>query len=349
MFLETEDHVESFEFFLDPAEAFLSAGSQSLPWVVEGVIPSRELAVLYGESGSMKSFVALDLAMAIATGKPWHGKAVEKSLVVLISPEGRRGFPLRLQGSLEGVGLTAPPPNFQASDQRVRLNNGEVIASVLRTVEEARRDEEVVKMLGRRAPVVFFIDPLSACMAGTDFKENDSTDMSAVVDGLSKLMTMGTVVLVHHTDKQGSTMKGSYVLDCAAETAIRVTKTKVGVTLTLEHREGVTGEKLTFAADVVPVLNAESGSTTLRLRLLSDAPKSVVSEGSPAKDTPEARLLACIEAARPHGLTRRELSTTTGLSPSTISRLRKKLDGRITTTREGRYILNEWVTDKGAS
>jgi len=42
-------------------------------WQVEGVIQERSTIMLYGPSGGGKSFIALDLGLAIATGKPTFG------------------------------------------------------------------------------------------------------------------------------------------------------------------------------------------------------------------------------------------------------------------------------------
>ena len=44
-------------------------------WHVRGLLPQAELVVLYGGSESDKSFVMLDLAVAVALGKPWRDPA----------------------------------------------------------------------------------------------------------------------------------------------------------------------------------------------------------------------------------------------------------------------------------
>jgi hypothetical protein len=43
------------------------------PWVIEGIVPEG-LTFLYGERETGKSFVALDMAFAVAAGQPWLGK-----------------------------------------------------------------------------------------------------------------------------------------------------------------------------------------------------------------------------------------------------------------------------------
>ena len=72
---------------------------KSLPplrWCVKDVLPAQGLAVIYGASGSGKSFLALDLACAIAEGRRWFGYRVEQRPVVYLCLEGQAGFRLRI-------------------------------------------------------------------------------------------------------------------------------------------------------------------------------------------------------------------------------------------------------------
>ena len=47
-------------------------------FVIKGLIPECSFASIYGPSGSYKSFLALDWACHIATGKDWDGHKVKK-------------------------------------------------------------------------------------------------------------------------------------------------------------------------------------------------------------------------------------------------------------------------------
>jgi hypothetical protein len=63
-----------------------------LVWHVKGVLPKAELAVVFGSSGSGKSFVVFDMAAAIATGALWQGRKTTKGKVVFVLAEGAMGF-----------------------------------------------------------------------------------------------------------------------------------------------------------------------------------------------------------------------------------------------------------------
>jgi predicted ATP-dependent serine protease len=73
-----------------------------MDWIVRGVLPRAELAVIYGESGSGKSFLALDLCAAISLGLEWRAKRTVKGRVVYVCAEGAGGFKARLRAYAHG-------------------------------------------------------------------------------------------------------------------------------------------------------------------------------------------------------------------------------------------------------
>jgi hypothetical protein len=83
------------KFHVYSAEEF-SAG-QPMGWIVRDVLPRAELAVIYGESGSGKSFLTLDLCAAIMRGVNWRDKKTTKGRVVYVCAEGAGGFKSRLR------------------------------------------------------------------------------------------------------------------------------------------------------------------------------------------------------------------------------------------------------------
>ena len=67
-------------------------------WRVKHIIPMQGVGLIYGQSQSFKSFVAMHLALAVALGEAWAGKRVKKALVVYLCAEGQKGFPKRIAG-----------------------------------------------------------------------------------------------------------------------------------------------------------------------------------------------------------------------------------------------------------
>ena len=80
----------------------------ALAWRVRGVLPAVGLAGLYGPSASGKSFLALDMAAAIAEGRRWFDCRVEAAPVVYAALEGEGGFRLRVAAWEAHTGRALP-------------------------------------------------------------------------------------------------------------------------------------------------------------------------------------------------------------------------------------------------
>ena len=94
--------------------AYTIAELDSLPeisWQVEEHFPSNSFVVMYGASGSGKSFVALDMALSVATGVPLYGRfQTKKGPVCYIASEGGLGMRYRIQAWCREKGVK--PENF---------------------------------------------------------------------------------------------------------------------------------------------------------------------------------------------------------------------------------------------
>jgi hypothetical protein len=61
-------------------------------WRIDNVLPEGASAVLFGESNSFKSFLAIDLACSIALGIPWHGQNVTPGHALYVASESAHGI-----------------------------------------------------------------------------------------------------------------------------------------------------------------------------------------------------------------------------------------------------------------
>ena len=46
--------------------------------LIDGVLDQGTVALLYGKWGTLKTFIALDWAASVATGRPWQGRATKQ-------------------------------------------------------------------------------------------------------------------------------------------------------------------------------------------------------------------------------------------------------------------------------
>src|SRR5688500_3004588 len=63
--------------------------------LVKGILGRRMMSLLYGESGSSKTLIAVSMALHVALGREWCGRRVAKGLVVYLAPEGGSSVHLR--------------------------------------------------------------------------------------------------------------------------------------------------------------------------------------------------------------------------------------------------------------
>lgn len=103
---------------LDVAYADLSPAMGD-EWLVEEFLPLNVPVMLYGDGGSLKTFLALDLAVSVAMGIPWLGLRTMPGVVLYLDWEEAddRYFRRRLGRLLRGMSLGAAPPSrlFYAS------------------------------------------------------------------------------------------------------------------------------------------------------------------------------------------------------------------------------------------
>lgn len=193
--------------------AFMSAAAPE--WIIKGVLPRAGLAVIYGASGSGKTFLTLDMAGAVARGADWRGHQTAQGRVVYIVAEGAGGFRKRVRAYCQEHGLE--PDSVEVL----------VVADVPNFLDKAdiKLLIEAIKKVGPVAMIV--IDTYARVMAGGN--ENDAKDTGQAVahcDALHRAFK-ALVVLVHHSGKDASKgARGSGALRAAADLEIEVVQTR---------------------------------------------------------------------------------------------------------------------------
>lgn len=172
-----------------------------LGWLIPGEIPERGLALLFGPSGIGKSFVALDYAMRLAA---------ESFPIVYIAAEGESGYLMRTAAWCNHHGI---------SDEKLNLHFFMNIVSLLDN-EEHRQFIEVIR---RVKPKLVVVDTLAHCMLPGD--ENNTRDMGLFVRASKDMRNEldCSVLMVHHTGKEGKHERGNSALRAACDVMIRLT------------------------------------------------------------------------------------------------------------------------------
>ena len=243
-----------------PRYKLLGAGElRDLPplaWRVRGVLPAVGLAALYGPSASGKSFLAFDMAAAIAEGQRWFDCRVEAAPVVYAALEGEAGFKLRAQAWEVSRGR-ALPDGLRMMLQPFKLTDGQDVLDLAAVVP---------------AGAVVVVDTLNRAAPTAD--ENSSRDMGEILEAAKTLQTLtrGLVLLVHHTGKNAAAgLRGHSSLFAAMDAAIEVSRDgdrrewKVA-----KSKDGIDGEARPFKLQVETLGVEETGEAITSCVVLRD-------------------------------------------------------------------------------
>ena len=128
-----------------PLEILSYEQMRSLPpveWLVNGLLPARASSLIFGESNSYKSFLAVDIACSVATGTPWHGHGVKSGKVVYVATEGAIGVgSRRIPGWMDFHGVDMERTeniHLVMADVTIRTKGTttDLIASICRRVQD---------------------------------------------------------------------------------------------------------------------------------------------------------------------------------------------------------------------
>lgn len=183
-----------------------------VPYLVKGLLPAQGVAAIYGEPGSGKSFLAMDLAFSVAAGlHHWFGMKLKRAPVAYIALEGRGGVGKRLKAWEQHRCQLGSEVRFVLSDFNLKEEpDVDTLASA------------ILEALGYGCLVV--VDTLNQSAPGAD--ENNSSDMSRILTNAKKLgeRVRGLVLLVHHSGKDRARgMRGHSSLNAAMDATIEVT------------------------------------------------------------------------------------------------------------------------------
>lgn len=255
-------------FELMSASQFM--GRPPLQWIIKGLLPKAAIGLIYGASGSGKTFVSLDMALSIARGIDWRGLRTKKGGVAYVVAEGATGFQSRLQAYCQAHGLLPNDLPIHLMDDAPNLSSAKAMAPVC---------AELLKC----GPLsVIFMDTYARVLGDGD--ENSAKDTALAVANCYHLhrLTGAVVVLVHHTGKDATKgARGNSALRASADVELEVTRTNNYNALTIgKMKDGRDQGEFRFRLNDVTIGVDDDG----------DAITSCVVEhigNEPEDDTPE--------------------------------------------------------------
>jgi len=186
-------------------------------FLVEDAIETPCTGMIFGASGSGKSFFVLDLSLCCAAGTSWLGKTVKEGPVIYLCGEGRHAVPRRV-AAWKSVHGAIPNGRFLMSNRRVQFDPDTILEMLCEINKLAAMGE---------MPVLIVIDTMARALPG-DCDENSAKDTMAFVDMCDRLQAQYNcvVLIIHHTGHaEGSKnrARGSSALKGAMDLEILLT------------------------------------------------------------------------------------------------------------------------------
>ena len=252
-------------------------------WLVDGWLTKHGFAVLYGEPGAGKSFIAIDMALSMAYGKAWHDCAAQRGAVLYIAGEGVGGLGKRIKAWQAHHKLTADVP-FYVLPTAVRFREPDDVERLLRTIDSLDTKFSAV-----------FVDTVARALLGGD--ENSATDMGMFVDACEvvKRHCGCAVVAIHHSGKDAARgMRGSTALLGAVDTSVRVSKLESTVTMATEkQKDAEPADDMAF--EMVSVALIDDTSVVMQAAKAPEKKARGVKLSEPQKIALQALRNLCVE------------------------------------------------------
>jgi len=274
----------------------------SSQWLVDKLLPTEGFGVIYGKWKQFKSFVALDLGVAISRGSDWAGRKTKRGIVIYLACEGGQGLTKRIEGYKRKHGI-ADADFFLGN---VRLNLGSSPGDLLELAAAVRA------LVGDKAPVLVVIDTLARTLGDKDENTDGMRNFVNNADDLSAAFKC-LVLAVHH-EGAGETgrMRGGTTADAGSVATWRVSRPhKTDLRCIVEVQEAKDEESnFSMVAQLERYEFDGTGESTLIVSSVEISPDGQAGETA-ARDTPRipknqaAFMTAVTQALEKHGKRKR--------------------------------------------
>jgi len=183
-------------------------------WLVPNLIPDRQTVLWTGQTQAFKSFLLLDVALAVSAGKPTFGVVpVRSGPVIYAALEGALSLKKSRRPAWKIVRGVEAVPDFYVGPGPIIGMPGEI----------QEFGDAIAKLLHGKKPALIVLDTLSKMMAGLN--ENDAGDAGRLIRFADSLVEAFdcSVVIVHHLGKDTSRgARGSSAFHAGFDSVIEV-------------------------------------------------------------------------------------------------------------------------------
>ena len=227
-------------------EAWDDIEDEPVEWLVQGVIPQKSFVALYAPPASFKSFIALDIAECIATGRAFLGNQIAKQGAVLyIAGEGHGGIGSRIKALKIHHGTPEGTPVYFLRRQ-VNLRSSQTdLKDLVQAIDDLKAIHEINFEL-------IIIDTLARAFGGGN--ENASEDMGAFITAAGAIQGRYEcgLLVVHHAGKDATKgLRGHSSLLGAVDTELEIIRIEgaqppKGILHISKQKDGEDGQHIGF-------------------------------------------------------------------------------------------------------
>lgn len=238
-------------------EAWDDIQDEPVEWLIHGILPSKSFSALFGPPGSFKSFIALDMAEAIATGRPWMGNEVEQQGAVLyICGEGFGGMGARIKACQIHHSTPKGAPIYVIRHQLNLRSSAEDFNALMMAVVQ------LVETTGIEFQLLI-IDTLARAFGGGN--ENDSDAMGSFITSMGKIQEFlaCALMVLHHSGKDlAKGLRGHSSLLGAVDTQLEILRFEdqaKGIISLTKQKDGQDGIRIGFEMTEVEISSSSLG------------------------------------------------------------------------------------------
>jgi hypothetical protein len=187
-------------------------------WLIDKCIERGTVTSIFGAAKSGKSFIAIDMACAVASGRTFYGYETKPATVLYLAGEGFTGVGRRIKSHEQHYDYSLKNKPLLVSNRGTRIGDTEDFKNLQEVCRAIQEEHGSIGMI--------IVDTLAR---NYGLNENSTEDMNKFIQHIDDLKEEfnASIIIVHHTGHgSGARSRGSSVLPAALDYEFKVDRDK---------------------------------------------------------------------------------------------------------------------------
>jgi hypothetical protein len=231
-------------------------------YLVDELIPSAGLVLVWGKQKTYKSFWLLDLMLHVAMGWTYRDRAVRQGAVIYCAFEGAHGYKGRIEALRRHYGITddAAVPLYIMPGQADLIHDEKMLIADFR------------EQLGDTVPTIVVLDTLNRSLKGSENSDEEMTKYTRAAEAIRAAFGC-VVIIVHHCGYDETHSRGHTSLPAAVDAELSVTRgegSPLFLVTVKNMRDGPEGTSVKCRAQTVPLDADQNGRPRTSIAIVPD-------------------------------------------------------------------------------